>query len=335
MRQIAVFILLVLMIAAPTNAISVSVGEKVPEFTLYSPAGDAVSSGEFKGKTLILICWRTDQKRSILSLKDAGDILKEYGQKGIAVVGVMEDNDDPEEARKIYNENNIDFPLLIDKSRQLYGDYGIRVFPTTVIIDKDGLLAYDIPSHPLSYKMKLQGYVRKLIGEINEEELKLVLSPKREEKNDALLEAERKYNLAMKFVERRMMDQAIATVEQSVEAWPSMVKSHILLGFLYLDGDDADNALKSFEKALELEPDSNDAKTGKGGALVAKGDVDKAIQILNEAAVANPYAQMTYYELGKAYELKGDREKAVEMYKKAIEKILHKKILPSSVSKCQ
>ena len=44
---------------------------------------------------------------------------------------------------------------------------------------------------------------------------------------------------------------------------------------------------------------------------------------------------MTYYELGKAYELKGDKDKAIEMYKKAIEKIINKKILPLSVSKCQ
>ncbi len=71
--------------------------------------------------------------------------------------------------------------------------------------------------------------------------------------------------------------------------------------------------------------------------MSAKSDffLDEAIEILNEAAVANPYAQMTYYELGKAYELKGDSVKSMEMYKKAIEKIIHKQILPSSISKCK
>lgn len=335
MRKYLLCVILLLLIASPSKAISISIGETAPDFTLLSPSGQPVTLKEFKGNTLVLICWRTDQKRSLMALKEARDIQQAHEKKGVKVIGIIEDNDDPEEARKVYAENNIDFPLLIDNSRQLYSDYGIRVFPTTVIIDKEGLLAYDIPSHPLSYKIKLDGYVRKLIGEIDEEELKNVLSPKREKKDDAVLEAERKYNLAMKFIQMGLMDQALASAQQSVDAGPDVAKSLILLGFLLLNNDDADSALKSFDSALALEPGSNDAKTGKGGALLAKGELDSAISILNEAAVANPHAQMTYYELGKAYELKGDKEKAIEMYRKAIEKIVKKKILPSSVSKCQ
>ena len=335
MSRYILFVIAILLIAAPTNAISISLGQKAPDFNLGSASGKPVALSEFKGKTLVFVYWRTEQKRSVMALKEASEIMKDYEQKGVKVIGVIEDGVSVEEAQKVFADNKIDYPLLIDSNRQVYSDYGIRVFPTTVIVDKDGVLAYDIPSHPLTYKIKLEGYVRQLIGEINEDELKTVLSPKKEKKDDALLESERKYNLAMKFVERRMMDQAIAAAEQSVEVKPDVAKSHILLGFLYLNNDDADNALKSFEKALELQPDSNDAKTGKGSALVVKGEIDSAIPILTEAAVANPYAQMTYYELGKAYELKGDKGKSMEMYKKAIEKILKKKILPSSVSKCQ
>jgi cytochrome c biogenesis protein CcmG/thiol:disulfide interchange protein DsbE len=335
MRQYVLFVILFLLIAAPSNAISISIGERAPDFTLRSVSGESVVSRDFKGKTLALIFWRTEQKRSVMALKEAADIMKAYGQKGVQVISIIEDSESIEEAQNVLKDNKIQFPMLIDVDRQVYGAYGIRVFPTTVIIDKDGMLAYDIPSHPLSYKIKLEGYVRKLIGEINEDELKAVLSPKRERKDDALLEAERKYNLAMKFVQMRMMDQAIAAAKQTVEAKPDVAKSHILLGFLYLNSDDADNALKAFDNALELEPGSNDAKTGKGGALVAKGEADRAIAILTEAAVANPYAQMTYYELGKAYELKGDKEKAVELYKMAIEKIVEKRILPSFVSGCR
>jgi tetratricopeptide (TPR) repeat protein len=324
-----------MLVAAPTNAISVAIGERVPDFNLSSASGETVTTNEFTGKTLVIILWRMDQKRSMMAIKEASEIAKEYKEKGVEVIGVIQDSDSLEEAQKVFNENEIKYPLVVDNERKAYGDYRIRVFPTTVIVDKDGLFAYDIPSHPLTYKIKLEGYVRKLIGEINEDELNAALSPKKEKKDDALIEAERKYNLALKFVQRSMIDQAIATVEQSVEAKPDMAKSHILLGFLYLKDDDADNALKSFGKALELEPDSNDAKTGKGGALIAKGEIEGAIPILTEAAVANPYAHMTYYELGKAYELKGDQEQSIAMYKKAIEKILKKKLLPSSVSKCQ
>lgn len=329
------FFVSLLLFSPITSAISIPLGEDAPGFTLSSAEGKTLTLSDYSGKTLVFIFWRTDQKRSILALKEANEILKDYKQKNVSVIGIVEDSDDLEEARKIISENEIDFPLLVDKDRQVYGSYGVRVFPTTVIIDKEGTLAYDIPSHPLTYKTKLKGYIRRIIGEIDEEELKAVLSPKKEEKDEATLEAERKYNMALKFVQMRMIDQAISTARQSAEAKPGMAKSLILLGFLHLNNDEADEALEAFDKALEVEPDSNDAKTGKGGAYILKGDADSAIEILKDAAVANPYAQMTYYELGKAYELKGDQDKALEMYKKAMEKIIHKRILPSSVSKCQ
>jgi len=187
----------------------------------------------------------------------------------------------------------------------------------------------------MAHRTKLDGYVRKMLGEINEEELKTVLSPRKEEKDEATLEADRHYNLALKFLKMRLMDQALEEALKAVSARDDMAKGHILAGVLYLNDRDADAALKQFDRALEIDPRSNDAKTGKGGALVLKGEFDKAIALLEEAAVANPYAQMTYYELGKAYEKKGESEKAIKMYRRAIEKVIHKKILPSSIAKCQ
>jgi tetratricopeptide (TPR) repeat protein len=161
-----------------------------------------------------------------------------------------------------------------------------------------------------------------------------MVSPHNTEVDKPHLEAARLYGLATKFMENGMTELAVDSAKKSVEASPDMLQSHILLGFLYLELEDADNALVTFNKALELDPHSHNAKTGLGGALVMKGSLDQAIEILKEAAVANPYAQMTYYELGKAYELKGEKDRSIEMYKKAIEKIIHKQILPASISKC-
>jgi peroxiredoxin/predicted negative regulator of RcsB-dependent stress response len=335
MISFILFFVLFLIFAPISDAISISLGDNAPDFSLNSVEGEATTLDEYKGQTLVVIFWRTDQKKSLQALQEAGEIFEKYKQKGIKVVAVVESSDNMEDAQKTITDNVIKYPLFIDNNRQAYSDYGIRVFPTTLVIDKEGILVYDIPSHPLTYKIKLEGYIRKLIGEIDEDELKAILSPKKKEKDDALLEAERNYNLSMNFVTMRLMDKAIDAAVKSAEAKPEFIKAHILLGFLYLDDGEADLALEAFNNALKIEPDSKDAKTGKGGALILKNEVDSAIELLNEAAVANPYAPMTYYELGKAYEHKDDKDNAIDMYKKSIEKIIHKKILPSSVSKCQ
>ncbi len=180
-----------------------------------------------------------------------------------------------------------------------------------------------------------KAHIKKALGEISASELNDILSPHNKAVDKTLLDALRRYNLAIKFTENGMIELATNSVKKSIEVKPDLLKSHVLLGFLYLEQEEPDNALATFNRALELDSHSNDAKTGLGGALIMKGNIDKAIEILKDAAVSNPYAQMTYYELGKAYELKGEKDKSIEMYKKAIEKIIHKQILPSSISKCK
>jgi peroxiredoxin len=324
-----------LLCCSSSDALTVSSGEVAPDFTLSSVEGESVSLSDYKGRAAVIIYWRTGQKRSLLALKDCRDILEKFKGKEVNVISIIAESDSQEEAKGILKDNGIEYPLFIDYNRKIYSNYGIRVYPSTVIIDKEGMIAYAMPSHPFTYKKILEEYIKKALGEIDEGELKEALSPHKEEPDRASLEAFRLYNLALKFTESGMIDLAVDTAIKSAEAKPDMSESHILLGFLYLQNKEADKALDSFNSALKLDPGSNDVKTGIAGALILKGEIDEAIKILEAAAVANPYPQMTYYELGRAYELKGEKDRSIEMYKKAIEKIIKKQVLPSSISKCQ
>jgi tetratricopeptide (TPR) repeat protein len=335
MRLFSLIFALMLLCSSVSDATSVPPGGIAPDFTLTSLKGSPVSLGEHKGNVVVIIYWRTGHKRSLLALKDGNDVFEAFKNKDVKIIGIIAESDDKAEAKAELSEKGINFPVLTDKDRHFYSAYGIRVYPTTLIIDKEGMLAQDLPSHTLTYKKLLKGYVKKALGEIDEAQLNEMMTTHLEKKDDATLEAERLYNLADKFTKSRMYDMAITTAQKSVNVKPDMAKSHILLGFLYLETDEADKAFGTFSKAVELDPRSKEAKTGLGGALVLQGKADEAIEVLKPAARANPYPQMTYYELGKAYELKGDKDKSIEMYKKAIEKVIHNKILPSSVVKCQ
>jgi len=335
MRLFILFYVVILFFSSVSNAVSIPIGEPAPNFTLMSLKGEKVSQSELKGKVVVLIYWRTEHKRSLDALKDGSDIVKSLKNKDLIIISVIAGGDDRKKATAVMKDNGIDFPVLIDSDRKLYSDYGIRVYPTTIILDKKGILSKDIPSHPLSFKHLLKGHIKMALGEIDEAGLQEMIGTQREKKDDNTLEAERLYNLAMKFTKSGLQDMAVNSVKQSIEVKPDMAKSHILLGFLYLDAKEPDMALENFEEAVKLDPTSKEAQTGLGGALVLKGDADRAIEVLNPATKSNPYPQMTYYELGKAYDLKGEKGKSSEMYKKAIDKIIHKMILPSSVAKCQ
>ncbi len=335
MRPLIFCFAIFLMIVTVASAIGLSYGTEAPDFRLASEEGTTVSLDNFKDSILVLIFWRTEQKRSVLALKDANDLFKDYEKKGVEVISIIEGNVDVSEARKVIEENKIGFPLFIDQERDVYGSYGVRVHPTTVLIDRDRKIAYDIPTRPLTYKTKLRAYIRKMLGEIDEDQLKALLSPHNVKKDPEQLESERLYNLAMKFTDQRMYDMAMTNAAKAIEVDPKQPDAYVLLGFLYLDAGDADKSIKTFNDALKIAPGAKDAMTGLGGAYVLKGEAEKAIEVLEPATHANPYSQMTYIELGKAYELKGDHEKAIAMYKKAINRIIKKKILPASLARCK
>jgi peroxiredoxin/predicted negative regulator of RcsB-dependent stress response len=328
-------LLLIFLLLNPAHAISIPLGGDAPEFSLKSIENKTISLNKYRGKIVVLIYWRTGQERSIRALRDGQDVFMSYGKKGVVVIGLTAESDKVDVIKKIIDENNIQFPVVLDPDRQVYGNYGIRVYPTTVLIDKEGKLVYDLPGHAVTYKNALEGHLKYLLGEIDEKTMEEMVSPHRQRKDESELLALRRYNLALKFTEARLIDQAIDAVEESIAAKPDYVKSHILFGFLLLEQKKADKAIEEFETALRLDPLSHDAKTGLGGALILKGEIDRAIDVLNEALIANPYPQMTNYELGRAYELKGEKDKAIEMYKKAMEKMIRKKILPSLISTCQ
>jgi tetratricopeptide (TPR) repeat protein len=324
---ISASILFLLMLVTFSHAVNIKAGEDAPGFILNSVDEQIISLEDLKGKTVVFIYWRPDQKRSHLALQDGQYISGTFKDKGVEVLGFISKHDKMEEIQKIIKDNEINFPVLLDSYKDVYSDYGIRVYPTTIIIDKTGKVAYKVPGHALTYKITLEAHLKYLLGEINEEQLKEMISPRKEKADESALKAERIYNLALKFAGSGLLDNAVEAVQKSIEAGPDIAKGYILYGALLLRQEEVDLAIENFSKALELEPSSHNAKTGLGSSLLLKGDIDGAIAALEEASVANPYPATTLYELGKAYELKGDKDKSLELYKKALEKTFKNNIL--------
>ena len=317
------------------DAVSVSTGEQAPNFTLPSIDGSPVSLSDYKGSIVVFIYFRLDQKRSLMALEEINTIRAIHGKKWVHFIGISPETESRDGILTKMKELGIDFPVLLDGERDVYGSYGIRVYPTTLIIDRKGNVAAALPGHALSYKVRLDGTLQYVLGEIDESQLEKIISPDKKVRDDAALFAERKYNLAMKFTEARLFDQAIEFVKQSITAKPDLAKAHILLGYLFLDAKETDNAVEQFETALHIDPSSNDAGTGLGAALIEKGNFDRAIDVLTKALFLNPNPERTQYELGRAYELKGDMENSAAMYKKSLGKIIDNHVLPSSLGHCR
>jgi peroxiredoxin len=332
--RIMLFLLLAMVI--PSHAAGIHYGAEAPQFILSSTDGQKVSLIEYKGDIVVLIYWDAEQDYSLEALDECRDIFNAYKGRGVKFIGLISDTEDLKKARNIIKDYGIDFPVLIDSGRHLFSTYGISVYPTTVIIDRDGRYSRSIPGHSVTYKTKLVGYLRYMLREINEMELlELISLQKKIKKSESELRTERNYNLALKFAEEGLINHAITSAESSIESKPDISKTHTLLGFLFLEIKETELALQEFIRALELEPGSNDAKTGLGKTYVLQGNIDEAIDALTAAVKANPNPQTAYYELGRAYEIKGEKDKAGEMYKKALVGITKDSLFYQITSQCK
>jgi len=319
MRMLILFILFLLAPLDYALSIEVPYGEAAPDFTLKNIQGEDVSLKNFRGTIIVLIYWKDDHDYSYKAIEDFGGFFESYIKRGVQFIGIAGETNDYEKVSRIVKDLKIRFPVLLDSNRSVLGSYGIRVYPTTLLIDQKGKLIHAIPGHPVLYNSILDGYLQYILGEINEEELKSAISPQKTKVDEAEVMAERDYNLALKFGEIGLISRSIKIAEKAITYKSDMIKARNLLGFLYLQTNEADNAIIEFQKALEIDPGSFDATAGLGMACLSKGEIDYAIKVLKGAANLNNKSGVVYYELGKAYELKGNKDIALSMYKKSLQ----------------
>lgn len=129
-----------------------TVGQKAPEFTLPSDAGEDVSLSDFKGKNVVLYFYPKDNTSGCtIEAKAFQENLEKFVNAGYVVLGVSRDSVKSHQNFKTKQE--LTFTLLSDKEKVVCNLYGVMkeksmygrkymgIERSTFIIDKEGNLA--------------------------------------------------------------------------------------------------------------------------------------------------------------------------------------------------
>jgi len=127
------------------------VGKIRPDFSLPDINGQLRSVGEWDGKVLAVNFWATWCPPCLDEIPEFVLLQSKYETQGLQFVGVALHK--PEEVRQFVIDNNMNYPVLAGEIEviKLAESLGNRTgaLPYTVIIDRDGLIAYVKPG-PLS-----------------------------------------------------------------------------------------------------------------------------------------------------------------------------------------
>jgi tetratricopeptide (TPR) repeat protein len=123
------------------------------------------------------------------------------------------------------------------------------------------------------------------------------------------------YLLGLSFYESQDFDQAIAPLEHSVKAGPSILKPHLLLASIYTRSARPMDAEAEWRASLHIDPSSTLALHGLSQALLAQGKIADEIAFLHTVHRDDDLT----IDLAVAYARNGALEQAVDTVSTAVE----------------
>lgn len=142
-----ILLILLLGLTVSLSAIALDVGDQAPEFTLEATDGNTYTLEQFRNKQAIVIAWYPQAFTSgctieCKSLAQNGHLLKE-----LDVTYFMASVDPLATNKEFAAENEADFPLLSDPSKEVAKAYDVLAFygvpkRHTIYIGKNGKILY-------------------------------------------------------------------------------------------------------------------------------------------------------------------------------------------------
>jgi len=127
------------------HALCVEVGKPVPDVSLPQLDGGSLSLSALRGKIVLLAFWASWCPRCEEELTFLQGVYK--GSPDIVVVAINQESQNISKAhmeriRKSIRDWKIDFPVLVDRNLDAWNAFCINALPTSVILDKKGIVRF-------------------------------------------------------------------------------------------------------------------------------------------------------------------------------------------------
>lgn len=125
----------------PGGGATPAIGRAAPDFRLDTLTHERFYLNAQRGRVVVLIFWMTTCticKQEMLEFKA---VAEELEPDGVTVASVCTDPENLDAVRHVVDLLGLPFPTLLDHSGRVARRYGVRAWPTTVIIDRGGTLS--------------------------------------------------------------------------------------------------------------------------------------------------------------------------------------------------
>ncbi len=303
----------------------VAAGDTVPSLTFTSLSdGSTLTTESLKGNPVAFVFWGADietkKERSIKTFEATEAILPFLEERNVKVLLVNAQGDLKAVMESTASGLSDKLPVYTDATQKAYGDLGIFIVPSVMLVDKDGKITAGLGySHDFSERLK--GEVQVMLGEKSRADMKKELRPEMVEKSMEEKESTRHLNMAIVMVKRGQVDSAINELQKALAIDPKMGEAQGQLGCLYLDKGQLEDAKKALDASYELTPDYLPANICDARVRAEEGEMDDAVEDLKALMFRNARDPELHFTLGTLYEKQQKFTESATEYRKAYELI--------------
>ncbi|QOL50771.1 peroxiredoxin family protein [Massilia litorea] len=114
-------------------------GEKAPDVTFISIAGDKISTANLRGKVVMVNFWATSCTTCVHEMPAMVDTYNKFKGQGLEFVAVAMQYDPPNYVVNFTETRKLPFTVALDAGGDIARSFGdVTMTPTTFVIGKDG-----------------------------------------------------------------------------------------------------------------------------------------------------------------------------------------------------
>ncbi len=137
------------------------IGKPAPDFQFQNPEGQATSLSDLRGKTVLINFWTTWCPPCVYEMPHIQQVYEEWSGKGLMVLAINV-GESSSKVKGFLRSEGLSLPVLLDANHDVAPRYRVMYFPTTFLIDKDGIIR-GIKIGAFLSKEEIEGWIRGVI----------------------------------------------------------------------------------------------------------------------------------------------------------------------------
>ena len=303
--------------------------DKAPELVLPKLSSPAESVDLQKlGQPTVLIFGEPYNQHTLESLAKLKEIVDTIGLNEIDLNALLIISHTPDEQQmaQIRETKNIGVEILLDKNLKAFGDYGVTVLPSTVVIDRQGRIDLALSGVPLSFADMVEDAILLATERITRQQFESSKSAGQQTnaEQESVMRAHRLTSLARQLAARNYTALAMKRYRQALELDNTYDEARVGVARRLIKLNLIPDAIEELQKILQDNPEDVEANLVisqieiiQGGDGIAEGK-----QKIQKILTVNPENPEANYLMGMACEAQDQKEQALNYYKKAARLLL-------------